>query len=167
VLEGLERTGRIVRAEVEGLGDGEPWFVHAEDVPVLEAIRGGAWEPRTTLLSPFDNLICDRPRTELLFGFRYRIGIYTPKGKREFGYFAMPILHGEQVIGWVDPRLDRKRDTLVVDEVRSSPEAPTGEAMARALGAAIEDLAGFVGAERIEFTGPVPDTWGRVLKSDG
>jgi uncharacterized protein YcaQ len=165
VLQGLERRGRIVRAEVEGLGDGEPWFVHAEDVPALEDLRGGAWAPRTTLLSPFDNLICDRARTEALFGYRYRIGIYTPKGKREFGYFAMPILHGERVIGWVDPRYERKKGRLVVDDVRAEPGAPTGKAVARAVGDAVRDLASFVGADQIAFQGPVPDGWRRALDS--
>jgi uncharacterized protein len=159
VLKEFERNGRIVRAEVDSVGNGEAWFVHAEDLPEVEAIRRGGWQPRTTLLSPFDNLICDRARTEALFGFRYRIGIYTPKGKREFGYFAMPILHGDRLIGWVDPAFDRKLSRMVVNEVRAEPDAPKGKAVERAVRGAIEDLAAFVGAEHIGYPASGAARW--------
>jgi uncharacterized protein YcaQ len=144
----LERTGRIVRAEVEGLPDRDPWFVHAEDLPAVEAVKRGHFEPRTTLLSPFDNLICDRARTEALFGFRYRIEIYTPAAKRQYGYFAMPILHGDRLIGRVDSRFDRSSATLVVNAVHPGPGVKIGKG---AVDRTIEELAGFVGAERVTY----------------
>jgi len=62
---------------------------------------------RTTLLSPFDSLIINRTRTELLFGMRYRMEIYVPKKLRVRGFWAMPILHGNRLIGTVDPKVDR------------------------------------------------------------
>jgi uncharacterized protein YcaQ len=65
------------------------------------------WRPRTTLLSPFDNLICDRDRTERLWGFAYRNEIYVPKQKRRFGSYVLPVLAGERLIGRVAPRMDR------------------------------------------------------------
>jgi hypothetical protein len=61
------------------------------------------WQPRTTLLSPFDNLICDRDRTERLWGFAYHNKMYVPKHKRQFGYYVMPVLSGDQLIGRVYP----------------------------------------------------------------
>jgi uncharacterized protein YcaQ len=150
-LKELERRGRIVRAEVEGLSNGDPWFIHADDVQTLDDIRRGDWTPRTTLLSPFDNLICDRARTEQLWGFRYRIEIYTPKHKREYGYFAMPILNGDRLIGRVDSNLDRASWTLIVNAIHAEPGLKLTRASHRAVTRAIEDLAGFVDAERIRL----------------
>ena len=89
-----------------------PWYVHADDLPLLESLQTGAWSPRTTLLSPFDNLICDRKRAEALFGFNFRIEIYVPKEQRKYGYYVLPILHGDKLIGRIDPAMDRKRKVL-------------------------------------------------------
>src|SRR5207244_10892622 len=62
-----------------------------------------------SLLSPFDNLIADRARTEQLFSYRYRTEIYTPPHLRKLGYWAMPVLHGDRIVGSVDPRFERAR----------------------------------------------------------
>jgi uncharacterized protein YcaQ len=104
---------------------------------------------RTTLLSPFDNLIIDRARTQTLFGMRYRMEIYVPKHLRERGYWAMPILHEDALIGTVDPRFDRARGRLEVRSLKLEPGAPRDRATRGAIDAAIADLAKFVGASEV------------------
>ena len=173
VLAELEAEGRIVCVELRedgGVWPG-PWYVHKDDLPLLDQLAGGesdgdapGWQPRTTLLSPFDNLICDRQRTDVLFNFRYRMEIYVPQAKRQYGYYAMPILHGDRFIGRVDPMMDRARSRLTINAVHAEPDAPTTQESARAVAAAIEDLAVFLRATEICFTERVPPAWRTALR---
>jgi uncharacterized protein YcaQ len=138
---------------------GERWYPETDVVPLREAkrlldeqrlralgvrLRRGRLEvaenaddspvqDRVTLLSPFDQLIHDRARTELLWDFRYRLEMYVPKTKREYGYYVLPILVGDRIVGRVEPLWDKKAKTLSVlgawgdtsrlDEALSSLEA--------------------------------------------
>ncbi|MFN2625566.1 MAG: winged helix-turn-helix domain-containing protein, partial [Mycobacteriales bacterium] len=110
VLRALEQSGDLIACAVDGLPD--TWYVHAADETTLDALERGDWHPRTTLLSPFDNLIRDRERTEMLWGFRFRLEIYTPPAKREFGYFVLPVLDGDELVGRADAARDRARGVL-------------------------------------------------------
>jgi uncharacterized protein YcaQ len=110
------------------------------------------WQPRTTLLSPFDNLICDRKRTEDLFNFHFRLEVYVPKAKRQYGYYVLPILHGDRFIGRLDPKLDRKTGRLTINAVYAEPDTPMTKETAQAINQAVEELGNFVGAEEIVYT---------------
>ena len=159
VLAGLQRSGQVeqVRLTADGAERPGPWFVHTDDLPLLDRLESGDWRPRTTLLSPFDNLIINRERTERLFGFSFRMEIYVPKAARRHGYYVLPILHGDQLIGRVDPALDRATGRLVVHAIHPEPDAPAsaGPAVATAL----EELAGFVGATGLDLRQPPPEVW--------
>jgi uncharacterized protein YcaQ len=153
-LAGLRREGLIEPVEIEGL-KGE-WWVHAEDVDALRAVDD--FRPRTVLLSPFDNLLCDRGRTEELFGFSHRLEIYTPKAKRRWGYFVLPILHGDRLIGRADLRMDRRAGRLVAPAIHREEGAPRGKTIARAIRAQLERLARWQGADDVEIR-TAPPAW--------
>jgi uncharacterized protein len=159
VLSGLERAGRVerVRVAADGAEWPGPWYVHADDLPLLERLQAGEWQPRTTLLSPFDNLIIGRERTERLFGFRFRMEIYVPKAARQYGYYVLPVLHGDRLVGRVDPAMDRQRGRLLVHAVHAEPDAPT--AAGPALAVALHELAHFLGADQVELRQPPPPVW--------
>jgi uncharacterized protein len=159
VLAGLERSGRVerVRVAADGIEWPGPWYVHADDLSLLERLQAGDWWPRTTLLSPFDNLCIDRERTERLFGFHFRMEIYVPKAARRWGYYVLPILHGDRLVGRVDPTLDRSRGRLVVNAVHPEPDAPADAGPAVAT--AIRDLAAFLDADGVDLRQPPPSRW--------
>jgi uncharacterized protein len=153
----LERAGwaRPVRVE----GGNERWWVHRDVLPMLD----DEWLPRTTLLSPFDNLICDRDRTQRLWGFTYRNEMYVPKHKRQFGCYAMPVLSGDRLTGRVVPRMDRKRGVLVVEGVFAEPGAPPDPLLPTAL----ESLASFAGARSVSHGGATAVSLVRVSRPGG
>ena len=101
---------------MEGLT--EPAWLDAGLLPRLAELRAGRGRPTlTTLLSPFDNLIWHRGRMADLWDFHYRIEVYTPAPKRVYGYYTMPILHRGQLVGRLDPVVDRKSRLLTVRKV--------------------------------------------------
>ena len=131
-----------------------PWYLHRDLLPELERARRSEWRPQTVLLSPFDNLIADRDRTERLFDFFYRIEIYTPAAKRRYGYYVMPILHGEWIIGRVDPKMNRQTGRLQINAVHLEPGIALDGDTRAAVEKAIDNLASFLGAAAVEHTAP-------------
>ena len=107
-LERMDVSEAGLPAVVDGV-TGE-WRVDPVGVDEL----GAPFEGRTALLSPFDRLVFDRKRAEELFGFEYVLEMYKPAAKRRWGYFALPILHGDELIGKLDAKADRKAGLLRV-----------------------------------------------------
>lgn len=178
----LERLGVATPAEIAGfwnavsLEEARAWCGRAaaagEIVPVaVEPVDGGRaaaswalpdWEsraaalppapPRLRLLSPFDPILRDRKRTLRLFGFDYRFEAFVPEGLRLYGYYVLPILEGERLVGRLDPKLHRGEGLLEVKGLWWEPGVKETKGRRAALEAALDRLAGFVGAER--FTVP-------------
>jgi uncharacterized protein YcaQ len=135
-------------------GAGEPAVV--EGVPGEWRVDPGAldtgFEGRTALLSPFDRLIHDRARAQQLFGFEYVLEMYKPAAKRRWGYFALPILHGDRMVGKLNAAADRKAGLLRVHAIHE--DVKFTKAIAKAVRAEIDALAGWLGLEVSERVSP-------------
>jgi uncharacterized protein YcaQ len=105
-------TDALVRLEIEGVK--RPYWMLASDVESLEKSRRKPSASFVRFLPPLDNLMWHRRRLEELFDFEYRWEVYTPAARRRYGYYAMPILLGDRIIGRIDPQLDRERNRLIV-----------------------------------------------------
>ena len=141
-----------------------PWYVHTADLPLIDRLAaegGDEWGPRTTLLSPFDNLICDRKRTKLLWDFEFTIEIYVPKEKRRWGYYVLPILHNDRLIGRVDPTMDRATGRLVINAIHAEAGVPHLGRAGGAVARAITELGRFLGAREIVYPETVPAPWAK------
>jgi uncharacterized protein YcaQ len=138
-LRELAEEGRIVPVRVEGWKD-QAYLDPAARFP--RRVRARA------LLSPFDSLVWERSRTERIFGFHYRIEIYTPAPKRTYGYYVLPFLHGDTIMGRVDVKADRKAKTLLVPGAFSEPGADVA-AVAEALAGELRAMAAWLGLERV------------------
>ena len=141
-LAALLKSGEAVEIGVEGLSG--RWFALASDLPELET---AAKTPGTTLLCPFDSLLWHRGRAKALFGFDYKIEVYTPAPKRVYGYYTLPILHEGRLVGRLDPKNHRVEKRLEVRAVHftGKPDAGVLEGTASAL----RSLAEFLGAREI------------------
>jgi uncharacterized protein len=133
------------------VGDaGEPAVVEGTtgEWRVDPAALGEDFEGRTALLSPFDRLVHDRVRTQELFDFEYTLEMYKPAASRRWGYYALPILHEDQLIGKVDAVADRKASALRVNAIHEDvPFTPT---MTKAVQAELDDLAAWLGFAAVE-----------------
>ena len=131
--------------------DGEPAEVEGTSGSwvVDPAAIGQDFEGRTALLSPFDQLIHDRVRAQDLFDFEYYLEMYKPADKRRWGYFALPILHDDRLVGKLDAAADRKASTLRVHAIHE--DVRFTRAMTKGVNAELEALASWLGLDAVEL----------------
>jgi uncharacterized protein len=111
LIEARLRTGELVPIALEGAGKQEHWARPETLDNIGEAASG-----LVHLLSPFDPLVIQRKRTELFFGYGHRFEAYVPKEKRLFGYFALPVLAGDDIVAAIDLKTDRKARKLLMQK---------------------------------------------------
>ena len=161
---------RVAVTELVDAGELEPVQVAGWDAPAYRA--AGARMPRKAtgraLLAPFDPLVWFRPRTERIFGFTYRIGIYTPAEQRTHGYYVFPFLLDGHLVGRVDLKTDRAAGVLRVPGAFAEPESPERGAhearVAEELAGALRDMAGWLGVGDVVVEGgPLAPALSRAL----
>ncbi len=145
-------AGEIATVQVEPVDGSRPrtswavpdWEARAASLPSIP--------PRIRLLSPFDPILRDRKRTLRLFGFDYRFEAFVPGPQRQYGYYVLPILEGERLIGRLDPKLHRDQGVLEIRKIWWEPKIREAKGRRAALEAAAERLARLAGAERVDLT---------------
>jgi uncharacterized protein YcaQ len=144
------RRGEIVEVLVESADGSKPRsaFARPDWRRTLQRLPDPP-TPGVRLLSPFDPILRDRKRTRRLFNFDYNFEGFVPAPKRRYGYYVLPILEGERLIGRLDPKLHRDRGVLEIKGLWWEAEVKATRARRAALQDALERLASFVGAERL------------------
>jgi uncharacterized protein len=157
-LAELVAAGLLQQVAVEG------WAKPAYLLPGTRVPRRVGVGGQPVLLSPFDSLVWSRERTERLFGFRYRLEVYVPAGKRVHGYYTMPVLAGGRLVARVDPKHDRQAGRLLLRGLHLEPGADPAEAVA-ATAVAAGRLAAHLGAGRVEAGDVMPAALAASLRA--
>jgi uncharacterized protein len=148
LLEELADEGGLLRARIEGWE--EPAYVHPDNAGLARAAVSGELLPSlTTLLSPFDPVVWDRARAAELFGFEYRIEVYTPAARRRYGYYSLPILHRGALVGRLDAKAHRKEGLFEVRALHLEPGVLATEDLLSGLGGALRGCADWHGTPEI------------------
>jgi len=149
-LEKLVSESRLMPVRVEGWEASA--YVHPDRVAMVEACISGALVPsHTTLLSPFDPLISDRDRALTLFDFDYRLECFTPAKDRVYGYFCLPILYHDRLIGRLDPKAHRKEKRMEIKSIYLEPGVMLDDDMAEALQEVLTNFTHWHGMQSLEI----------------
>ncbi len=149
----LRAEGKVVTLEGEVSGGGTQELVlHRDRLEDLQrALDGDLPARHTTLLSPFDSLLWSKHHGQLFWNYHHAIELYVPQAKRKWGYFTLPILHRERLVGRLDPKLEREHKTLRIHALHLEPGVEPEEALIEDVAAALRDFMAFHGATRLTF----------------
>ena len=150
-LRPLVEAGELLQATVAGWAG--PGYVHRDHAPLLEQARAGRLRAtRTALLSPFDPLVWDRDRLRGMFDFDYRIECYLPEGKRQHGYYVLPILHRGRLVGRLDAKAHRAEGVFEVKALFLEEDVSPQPRLLRELADAIAATARWHGTPRVRLS---------------
>ena len=137
----LEKDGAITAVTVDGIRF--PLYMLSDDLPLMESVISGqaSLKPRLEFLAPLDPMLWDRKLIEAVWHYQYSWEIYTPVVKRKYGYYVLPVLWGDRLIGRIEPKADRKAKVLTVQNVWLEPGVRRTKKLSAQIDRAVQRLA--------------------------
>lgn len=165
-VQTLIDDGTIIEIQVAfDNGDVQPMFIHRDNLPLLQQAADNALPtPRTTFLNPFDALFYPTGRDRLFWNFEQTLECYKPEPQRRWGYFSLPILHRDGLVGRFDPKLERKNKTLRLKAIHLEPGVEPTEELAADVACAMRDFLAFHNATNLIIEKSNPPTFGEALE---
>jgi uncharacterized protein YcaQ len=164
IVRQLLEAGTLVEVRGETLAGQQDLIVHRDNLALLEKAAGGEIRAqRTTFLNPFDNLWWAQGRDELFWGFRQRLEAYTPAPKRIYGYYCLPILHRDRLVGRFDPKLERGKGLLRLKALHLEPGIAPDEQLVHDVATALRDFMRFHKATELVIEKSNPPEFGEKL----
>lgn len=164
IVQELVKNGTLLEIQGETVNGPQTLILHRDNLPLLEqAASGEIRAERTTFLNPWDNFWWAQDRDEVLWDFKHLIELYVPPPKRIYGYYLMPILHKDRLVGRLDPKLERKTGTLRLRALHLEPGIAPDEQLASDVAAAMRDFMKFHGAKDLVIETSNPPGFGEKL----
>ncbi len=163
-MQPLLVDGEVLQVDV--IGWDAPGYVHADHAEALaRAVGGRLRATHTAVLSPFDPLVWDRQRLQGMFGFDYALECYVPAPKRQYGYFVLPILHRDALVGRLDAKAHRSRGEFEIKALVLEPGHDGDAGLADALAGTLRRLAEWHGTPTVRLGRAQPAAFGRMLRT--
>jgi uncharacterized protein YcaQ len=159
-IKKMEREKEIEHIEIEGLK--REYYCFPRTISDFKKLKQDR-EKKVLLLSPFDNSIIIRERVRDLFDFEYALECYVPKKKRKFGYFSLPILWDDRLVGMIDPKANRDTNTFIINNIKFIDEKILKEGFLRKFADSLTDLAHFNGCDNVEMSDKVDADIGKKV----
>jgi len=164
IVKELLKEGTLLEIACETVNGIQPLVIHRDNLPLLEKAADGEIQPgRTTFLNPWDNFWWAQDRDELLWNFEHLIEVYVPQPKRVYGYYLMPILHKDRLVGRIDPKLERKTGLLRLRALHLESGIQPDDELVRAVAVAMRDFMNFHHAKELVVDMSNPPEFGQNL----
>jgi len=164
IVAELVKAGVLVEIQGETMTDIQTLIVHHDNLPLLEQAASGRIRPqRTTFLNPFDNFWWAQDRDEVFWEFRHTLEAYVPAAKRVYGYFCLPILHKDRLVGRFDPKLERKNHLLRLRALYLEPGVKADEELVSDVAGTMRDFMKFHQADDLVIENSQPKVFAKKL----
>jgi uncharacterized protein YcaQ len=161
-LNSMHQNGEVTEMEITGLN--KPYYALTKELSRI-LCSAPQIDDHMRLLSPFDNSIIIRDRAQALHEFEYSLECYVPKSRRKYGYFCLPILWRNQLVGRIDPKADRQRRVLLIQNLLLEKDIVEPNVFFKALPTTINDFARFNACEHVELNTKIPSSIKRRISS--
>jgi len=164
IVTQLLKAGILVEIQGETMNGVQSLIIHRDNLPLLEKAASGEIRPqRTTFLNPWDSFWWAQDRDEVLWGFQHVFELYVPEPKRIYGYYLMPILHKDRLVGRLDPKLERKSGLLRLKALHLEPGVKASDELVNDVAAALRDFMIFHKAKDLVIENSSPQIFGKKL----